>query len=162
MDLSILAFVGVNFVTALSGALFKPGDWYESLNKPAWRPPNAAFPIVWSVLYLMIAVSGWLVWRSASGDVLMIAMTAYGVQLVLNAVWSAIFFGLKRMRLALFELALLWLSILAMIVIFWPIDRLAALLLVPYLTWVSIAAVLNWTMIQLNPAHSEVRRVVAG
>jgi tryptophan-rich sensory protein len=149
--LTLLPFLGLNFLAALSGALFPPGEWYETLKKPSWRPPNWAFPVVWTVLYVMIAVSAWLVWTRAPAEALPLAMAAYGVQLVLNATWSWIFFGLKRMRLALAELGLLWLSILAMIVIFWPLDGLSALLLVPYLAWVTTAGYLNWTMIRLNP-----------
>ncbi len=154
MDLSFLAFLGLSFLAASSGGLFRPGDWYERLNKPSWRPPNAAFPIVWSVLYLLLAVAAWRVWEAAGPGGRATAMTAYGIQLVLNFVWSALFFGMRRMRLALAEVGLLWLSILAMILVFWPIDALAGVLLVPYLAWVSIAAFLNWTMIRLNPAEA--------
>ncbi len=151
MNLTLLAFVGLSFLAALSGAVFPPGRWYERLAKPAWRPPNWAFPLVWAVLYAMLAVSAWIVWETAPAEALPLAMTVYGLQLVLNAGWSAIFFGLKRMRLALVELCLLWLSILAMIVVFWPINVGAALLLVPYLAWVTTAGMLNLAMIRLNP-----------
>lgn len=151
MNLTLLAFVGLSFLAALSGAVFPPGRWYERLAKPAWRPPNWAFPLVWAVLYAMLAVSAWIVWETAPAEALPLAMTVYGLQLVLNAGWSAIFFGLKRMRLALAELCLLWLSILAMILVFWPISVGAALLLVPYLAWVTTAGFLNLAMIRLNP-----------
>lgn len=151
MDLSFWVILAINLVAASSGALFRPGDWYESLAKPWWRPPNAAFPIVWMILYLLITIATWRVWTRASGDEAGLAMTAFGVQLVLNAVWSAIFFGMRRMRLALLELGGLWLSIAAMIVIYQQTDFWAAVLLLPYLCWVSIAGLLNWTMIRLNP-----------
>jgi len=151
LDLSLLVFIGLNVCVAFSGAVFKPGEWYETLNKPAWRPPNAAFPIVWSILYLLIAVAAARVWETGEGPARDAAMVAYGVQLVLNAAWSALFFGMRRMRLALAELALLWLSIVAMIATFAEIDGVAALLLVPYLVWVSVAGMLNRAMIRLNP-----------
>lgn len=150
-DLVLLAFVAVNVAAATSGALFPPGRWYEGLAKPGWRPPNWAFPVVWTLLYAMIAVSGWLVWHAATAEQLPLALGLYGVQIVLNALWSWIFFGLRRMRLALAELGLLWLSIAAMIVTYWPIHAGAALLLVPYLAWVTAAGALNRAMVRLNP-----------
>lgn len=151
MDLSLLAFVALNLVCAVSGGIWKPGDWYERLNRPSWRPPNAAFPIMWAALYTMSAVAGWLVWSNASPGQLPLAMAVYGAQLVFNAAWSWLFFGLRLMRLALLDLVALWLSILAMAIVFWPISPLATLLVLPYLLWVTIAGVLNLTMIRLNP-----------
>jgi len=155
IDFALLGFVAVNVVAALSGAFFPPGAWYESLNKPPWRPPNWLFPVAWTALYAMIAVSGWLIWTAAPLEETWLALTIYSVQVVLNACWSAIFFGIKRMDLALAELCLLWLSIVAMIVTFYPISPLAAWLLVPYLVWVSFAGVLNFTMLRLNPRTAD-------
>ncbi|MEO1407183.1 MAG: TspO/MBR family protein, partial [Pseudomonadota bacterium] len=136
-----------------SGGLFKPGQWYESLNKPSWIPPNWAFPTVWSVLFLLNAVAGALAWEATgvgadSRD--LAPFVVYGVSLGLNFLWSALFFGLKRMNLALGEVALLWLSLVAQIAVFAPLSPIAALLGVPYLAWVTIAAFLNLRMIQLN------------
>lgn len=152
--MSLVAFLAVNFVAALSGAVFAPGEWYQRLRKPSWRPPQIAFPIVWTILYAMIAVAGWRVWNEAPAEALPLAMTVYGVQLALNAGWSAIFFGLKRMRLAFVELILLWISIAVMIVVFWPLDVLAAVLLLPYLAWVTAAGALNRAMMRLNPEYA--------
>lgn len=157
--MSLVVFLVLVFVAASSGALFSPGEWYERLAKPSWTPPKLAFPIVWTVLYVLIAVSGWLVWEAAPAEALPLAMSVWGVQLALNAGWSAVFFGLKQMRWALAELVLLWLAILATIVVFWPIDVLAAVLLLPYLAWVTTAGALNRAMIRLNP--DEDRRVLA-
>lgn len=150
----LLGFVLACTVVASSGALFRPGAWYESLRKPWWRPPNWLFGPAWTVLYIMIAVSGWLVWRKTGFAGAALPLTLYGVQLVLNAAWSGFFFGLRRMDLALVDVGLLWLSILGLIGLFAPIDGLAAWLLVPYLAWVSFAAFLNWTMLRLNPQAS--------
>ena len=147
---SLAVFLGLCFATASSGAFFRPGAWYESLRKPSWRPPNRLFPPVWTVLYILIAVSGWLVWRERGGQDVTSAMTVYGVQLVLNFLWSAFFFGMRRMDWALVDIALLWLSILVLVALFWPVSPLAALLLLPYLAWVSFAAYLNLTMLRLN------------
>jgi benzodiazapine receptor len=99
----------------------------------------------------MIAVSGWLVWTTTAPGERLVPMSVYGLQLVLNAVWSGIFFGMKRMKLALGEMALLWLSIAANIAVFWPVHKVAALMLVPYLAWVSFAFMLNRALVKLNP-----------
>lgn len=155
--LGLLGFVAACVAVASSGAVFKPGAWYEGLAKPWWRPPNWAFPVVWTILYLMIAVSGWLVWRKTGLSGAVLPFAVYGAQLILNAAWSGFFFGMRRMDLAFVDVVLLWLSIVAMIALFAPIDATAAWLLVPYLVWVSIAAFLNWTMIRLNPDAGGVR-----
>ena len=150
--LSLLPFVAVCFCAALSGAFFRPGDWYDGLAKPSWRPPNWLFPPAWSVLYVCIAVSGWLVWRTGSPGV-DFALGVYGAQLLLNAGWSAVFFGLRRPDWAFGELALLWLSIVATIAVFAPISTAAAALLAPYLAWVTFAGVLNLSMWRLNAPY---------
>ena len=152
-DLSYLTlggFVLAVMAAASSGALFKPDRWYRALKKPSWNPPDWVFGAGWSVLYLMIAVSGWLVWENASDSQLLIPMAAYAIQLILNAVWSGLFFGLKNPALALFELVLLWLAILANILLFHPVSSLAAWLLVPYLLWVTFAGALNTAVWRLN------------
>lgn len=141
-------FFGLVFAAAASGAIFKPGAWYDTLQKPSWNPPDWAFPVVWSVLYIMIAVAGVLIWRAEGFGV---AMAFWGAQLVLNAVWSALFFGVKRMDWAFFEVCLLWLSIVGFIAVAWPVSSTAALLFVPYLVWVTIAATLNRTVWRMNP-----------
>lgn len=149
--IAVAVFVGLNFVAASSGGAFKPGPWYASLNKPSWTPPNLAFPIVWGLLFALNAWAGWLVWETV-GTGSPLAFGLYVGSLVLNAGWSWLFFGRRRMDLALIDVALLWLSLAAVIVVFWSLRPFAALLLIPYLTWVTIASLLNWRMIQLNPA----------
>jgi tryptophan-rich sensory protein len=127
------------------------------LAKPSWRPPNWLFAPVWTVLYLMIAVSGWLVWREAGVAGAKIPLTVYAIQLVLNAAWTPIFFGLHRPDLAFFEIVLIWLSIVATILLFYPIHAGAAWLLVPYLGWVTFAAALNFAIWSLNPTTTQGR-----
>ena len=156
--LSLLPFLAACFVAALSGALFRPGDWYEHLAKPRWRPPNWLFPPAWSVLYVCIAVAGWLVWRQG-GDAASPALAVYGVQLLFNAGWSAVFFGLRRVDWAFGELLLLWLSIAATIAVFAPISTAAALLLAPYLAWVTFAGALNLSIWQLNRVRRKSERL---
>lgn len=148
--LSLAPFLGACFAAASSGALFKPGAWYEGLRKPWWRPPNWLFPPAWAALFLMIAISGWLVWRAAGWAGAAMPLGIWVAQLVVNFAWSALFFGLRRMDLALADLILLWLGILATIIAFAPVSQTAALLLLPYLAWVTFAGVLNWKMWQLN------------
>jgi translocator protein len=149
--LGLGVFILACVATASSGALFRPGAWYESLRKPWWRPPNWLFGPAWTVLYLMIAASGWLVWREAGLAGAGLPLALYAAHLLINAAWSGFFFGMRRMDLALVDVALLWLSIAGMIRLFHPISTTAAWLLVPYLGWVSFAAYLNLTMLRLNP-----------
>lgn len=146
--LILLGFILFSGLIAASGIVFKPGTWYQGLTKPSWTPPNRAFPIVWSVLYLLIAISGWLVWREAG-----FVIIPFGIflgQMILNFLWSMLFFGRRRPDLAFLDITLLALAIAVNILAFWPYSRTAALLLVPYLAWVCVAAALNLKVWQLN------------
>ena len=116
--------------------------WYPSLDRPSWRPPDEAFGPVWTALYAGNAVSAWLVWRAGPREARP-ALTLYGAQLALNAAWPLLFFGLKRPGLALVEIALLWVAIVTTVAAFARRHRVAALLLVPYLAWVTLAMALN-------------------
>lgn len=128
---------------AASATMFPPDDWYRSLNRPPLTPPGWLFGPVWTFLYIMIAVAGWLVWESRDSG-RKSALAVYGVQLLLNFGWSAIFFGLHLPGLAMLEIVCLWASIVATIAMFRPHSRTAARLLVPYLLWVSFATYLNF------------------
>lgn len=146
----LLGFIAACFFAALTGALFRPGDWYERLAKPAWRPPNRLFAPVWTFLYLTIAISGWLVWREAGFAGAALPLAIYALQLGLNAAWTPIFFGLHRTDLGFLDIVFVWLSIIATIALFFPIHAGAALLLLPYLAWVTFAAALNFAVWRLN------------
>lgn len=148
LDWSLVVFIVLVVVAASSGVLFKPGAWYAGLRKPVWTPPNWLFGPVWSVLYVMIAVAGWLVWRADASNP---AIWLWGAQLVVNATWSGIFFGMRRMDLAFFDILLLWLLVAAFIVTASAVSTTAALLFVPYLIWVTIAGALNLTVWRMNP-----------
>lgn len=150
-DWTFIIFVLLVIAMASSGALFRPGDWYEGLRKPGWTPPNWLFGPVWSVLYIMIAIAGWLIWRADPHGP---AMWLWGVQLVLNGIWSWLFFGRHRMDLAFYEVSLMWLTIAAFILAAYPASALAALLFVPYLIWVTIAATLNLSVWRLNSVQA--------
>jgi tryptophan-rich sensory protein len=149
--LVLLGFIAACLLAALTGAVFRPGDWYERLIKPSWRPPNQLFAPVWSVLYLMIAISGWLIWRQAGFVGTTPPLAIYALQLVLNAAWTPLVFGLHRIDLGFFDIVLVWLSIVATIVLFYPIHLVAAMLLLPYLAWITFAAALNFALWRLNP-----------
>lgn len=150
---SILGLVGwlvVVFAAAGVGSRFLPGAWYASLVKPSWTPPNAVFAPVWTVLYAAMGVAAWLVWRRAGFGGAGSALALFAVQLVLNALWSYLFFGLHRVGFALLDIVVLWIAILAVTVLFWRVDRRAGLLLVPYLAWVGYASALNLALWRLN------------
>ena len=154
MDISemlvLMGFVGACFLAAATGASFPPGDWYERLAKPPWRPPNWLFGPAWAILYLTIAVSGWLVWRTAGLAGAVLPLAIYLVQLVLNAAWTPIFFGLHRPDLAFIE-------IVAAVVVDrgdhggFPSRQCSGCLAAAALSlWVTFAAALNFTVWRLN------------
>jgi benzodiazapine receptor len=126
------------------------GGWYATLLKPSWTPPNWVFGPVWSLLYLAMAVAAWMVWRQVGFPRAAAALNLFAVQLVLNVCWSAIFFGAHRLALAFAEILLLWLLILATMIAFRPLSRVAAWLMAPYLVWVAFAAMLNFSIWRLN------------
>ena len=149
----LLGFVLSCLVAAAVGGAVTAGavrTWYPTLRKPSWNPPARLFGPVWSVLYLMMAIAAWLVWRTRDAADVRFALGLFGVQLALNVLWSVLFFGLRRPGWALVDIALLWLGIVATAVAFWPQDPLGSVLLLPYLTWVSFAAALNGSIFRLN------------
>jgi benzodiazapine receptor len=146
---SLILFILVTAAAAVVASRFRPGAWYESLAKPPWTPPNGIFAPVWSLLYLAVAIAGWLVWRKESGASLPLAI--WIGQLFLNAAWSWLFFGLHRPALALADIVALFLLILAFILLAAPVSRGAALLFVPYGVWVLFATALNASIVLLNP-----------
>lgn len=149
--LALAAFLALCVATAVPGIVFRPGQWYANLNQPSWRPPNALFGPVWLVLYIMIAVAGWLVWREAGIAGAALPLALYLLQLALNAAWSWLAFRRRRLELAAVDMAALWLAILATILAFQPISTTAAWLLAPYLAWVTFALALNVKLWRLNP-----------
>jgi tryptophan-rich sensory protein len=146
----LVGFLIVAFLPATMGALFPPGDWYEELAKPDWRPPNWIFAPAWTLLYLTIGVAGWLIWQRVGFAGARLAFIVFFLQLILNAAWTPLFFGLHRPDLAFVEIVVLWLSILATIALFYPIVPAAGLLLLPYLAWVTFASALNFAIWRLN------------
>lgn len=132
---------------AAAGALFRPGDWYAGLKKPRWTPPDWLFPVIWAFLYVAMAVAAA---RIAALPLTGQALGLWTVQITINTLWSGVFFGLRKMALGGIVIAALWLALAATIVAFWAHDRIAALLLAPYLAWVTLALALNLSVWWLN------------
>ncbi|MBD3268324.1 tryptophan-rich sensory protein [bacterium] len=150
---SLLAFLLLSFAVqaAASWVTFTSvTDWYPTLTLPSWRPPGWAFGPVWTLLYTLIGVSGWLVWLERDKKPIRIPMTVFGMQLAVNCAWSFLFFGLKNPALAFVDIVLLWGSILAMIITFSRVRFLAGALQFPYLLWVSYALTLNAAIAWMN------------
>jgi translocator protein len=146
--LSLIVFFALVGAAALAGAQFGPGVWYQSLAKPPWTPPSWLFAPVWTVLYIAIAIAGWLAWREARA-LPSLPLIAWATQLALNAMWPWVFFGLQRPALALGVILLLVLAIIAFVIT--VNSRLAARLFLAYALWVSFAAALNFEIARLNP-----------
>jgi benzodiazapine receptor len=149
----VVAIVIPLVVGGLGGAVTAPSiaTWYQGLNKPAWNPPNWVFGPVWTLLYILMGVAAWLVWRQGWGNPqVQVALAIFGIQLLLNLFWSLIFFGLRSPGWAVLEIVVLWGFILATAVQFYRLETIAGLLLIPYQLWVTFAAALNVAVWQLN------------
>ena len=149
----LVAWLIVSFIAAGIGgaASIQAGAFYDQLIRPEWAPPAWIFGPVWTALYALMGIAAWLIWRIAGFRAARIALTLFLVQLVLNALWSWLFFGWRLGALAFVDIVLLWALIVATLVAFWRITPLAGALLVPYLLWVSFACALNYSVWQLNP-----------
>jgi translocator protein len=145
-----IAWLAVVFLAAWIGSRFLPDEWYRNIKKPSWNPPNWLFAPVWTLLYVLMAVSAWLVWRQYGFQPASLPLALFLVQLALNAAWTWLFFGRHRPDLALVEIAVFWALLLATILSFWGLNPLAGAILLPYLAWTSFAAFLNFTIWRLN------------
>lgn len=153
-SLKLVACIIISESAGIIGSLFTTPSidgWYEGIIKPSFNPPNWVFGPVWTTLFALMGCSLYLVWKKGfeRKDV-RIAVGIFAVQLILNTLWSIIFFGIHNIALALIEIVILWLAIFATIISFAKISRLAAWLLVPYIAWVSFAMYLNYTLWILN------------
>jgi tryptophan-rich sensory protein len=147
--ISIGLSLSVGFVGGLATAS-SVDSWYQSLDKPSWTPPDMLFGPVWTVLYILMGIAAWLVWKRAGDRMIHRPLAFYALQLLLNACWSFIFFGLRNPGAALIEIFFLWAAIVITITLFARVDRKAAWLLAPYLAWVSFAVALNFAIWRLN------------
>lgn len=150
-NLMLIFFLAICFLAAwMGGQATYPSipTWYAQLQKPSFNPPNQIFGPVWTLLYAMMAVAAWLVWKKVGW--VFSAFSFFFLQLAANTLWSILFFGMHRPDLALIDIAILWLLIGTTLFSFWKIDVKAAWLLVPYWLWVSFASVLNYFIWKLN------------
>ena len=151
--LGLAVFIAICFTVARIGSLLTTpslSGWYAGLQKPSWNPPSWVFGPVWSLLYLSMAIAGWLVWREHGGRGIAIPLVLFSVQLALNCAWSGLFFALRLPWIAFAEIVVLWCAILATLISFWRVLPLAGWLLAPYLAWVTFAAALNLTLAKMN------------
>jgi len=151
--IGLIVFVVLCFTAAWLGSSVttpKIGSWYASLTKPSFNPPNWIFGPVWSALYLSMAVAAWLVWRQKGWNDAKGPLSLFGIQLGLNIGWSWIFFGMENPAFAFVEILLLWAVITATMLAFWRRSLFAGMLFVPYIAWVTFAAVLNCAIWHLN------------
>lgn len=151
--LGLAGWLAVACAAAAVGAAasIEAGPFYAELARPAWAPPGSVFGPVWTVLYALMGVAAWLVWRRGGFRAARGALTLFLLQLVPNALWSWLFFAWHRGALAFGDVLLLWLLVLATLIAFWRVRPLAGALLVPYLAWVSFATILSRAIWRLNP-----------
>lgn len=153
---SILGLIGWIAITAVAAAVASIAttnsrEFYASLQRPAWAPPGSAFGPVWTVLYLLMAIAAWMVWRARNFVGARVALMLFVVQLVLNAFWTWLFFAWHQGALAFVEIILLWIAVAMTMNLFRRVRPMAGTLLIPYLAWVSFAAVLTYAMWKANP-----------
>ncbi|MCL6305450.1 TspO/MBR family protein [Pseudomonas syringae] len=130
-----------------TGIIFKPGAWYESLEKPSFTPPDWAFPVAWATIYLLLAWAGYRLTLIPGSE---IVLALWAAQIALNTLWTPVFFGANRLVAAMVILVLLWIVVAAMIVMALQLDIITGLILFPYLVWLSVAAALNFSILRHN------------
>jgi translocator protein len=150
----LVGWLAVVFAAAAVGAVASVDatSFYAQLVRPVWAPPASAFGPVWSALYLLMGLAAWMVWRNLGADRLRFALILFISQLCANALWSWLFFAWRNGAVAFAEVLILLALIGTTIVVFWRISRLAAILMLPYFAWVTLATALTWTVWQRNPA----------
>jgi len=152
--LKLLASIIVCQLAGFIGSLFTTpaiSTWYVTLDKLPFTPPNWVFAPAWVTLYTLMAISLFLVWRKGlNSSKVKLAMSVFAIQLVLNALWSAMFFGLRSPMAGLVTINILWIAILVTIVLFLKVSRIAGFLLIPYILWVSFATILNFSIVLLS------------
>jgi len=148
MDWFVFAlFMAASFTAATTGSLFPPDQWYKDLTKPSWTPPNWLFPIAWTILYV---ASAYAATRIAMHEDNAVPMGFWAFQIAANTLWTPIFFGLKKLGLAMIGITVLWIAVAGTMISFFALDQIAGLLFVPYLIWVSYAAALNFNIWRTN------------
>jgi len=151
--IGLLVWLAISFAASGIGAMasIRAAPFYGQLIQPGWAPPSSVFGPVWAILYALMGIAAWLVWRAGSLRATRAALSLFLLQLAVNALWTWLFFAWSQGALAFADIVLLWLLVVATAVSFWRIRPLAGALLIPYLLWVSFAAALNFSIWQLNP-----------
>ncbi|MDC0987415.1 tryptophan-rich sensory protein [Alphaproteobacteria bacterium] len=150
---SLFAFIVICLIiSGIGGAITASSveTWYQALEKPIFNPPDWVFAPVWTLLYIIMGIAAWRVWRLRSFEATGKALGVFALQLGFNLAWSFLFFGLQRIDLALVEIVILLVAIIVNAIMFWRIDRLAGLMLMPYIAWVTYATILNASLWLLN------------
>ena len=150
----LLGWIVITFIASAFGAVasIQAKEFYRQLNQPSWAPPSWLFGPVWTLLYTLMAIAVWLVWRNGGLRQNRAAIVLFLLQLAFNAVWSWLFFAWRLGGLAFADILVLWILVATTVILFWRTSRTGASLLVPYLAWVTFAAVLNVSVWQLNPS----------
>ncbi len=147
----LVAVLWVSAVSVLGQMLTDLGPWYRALRQPEWKPPDWAFGVIWTSIFVLLVVAGVMAWRRTANAAQRVQLLAlFGINSMLHVLWSLLFFTVKRPDWSMWELPLLWLSIVALIVTIWRLSKVASLLLLPYLIWVTIAGFLNYENVVLN------------
>jgi translocator protein len=146
-----LTYLGACAAAGATGAMIRPGEWYDSLKKPSWTPPPFVFPLVWTTLYVLISIAGMRIALAAGNQN---AVALWSLQIALNTLWTPVYFGLHRIRAAMGVMVCLWAAVAACTWTFFGVDFWAGLLFLPYLVWVTIAGALNFTTLRLNPTQA--------
>jgi tryptophan-rich sensory protein len=145
--MTLLIFLLACAAAATTGVIFKPGEWYASLNKPRFTPPNWAFPLAWTVIYLLLAWAGYRLTLIPGSQVV---LALWAAQIALNTLWTPVFFGAHQVFAAMVILVLLWLVVAVMVVMALRLDVITGLILFPYLVWLCVAAALNFSILRNN------------
>jgi benzodiazapine receptor len=145
--MTFLIFLVACGAAASTGIIFKPGEWYQSLNKPGFTPPNWMFPVAWTTIYLLLAWAGYRLTLIPGSEVV---LALWAAQIALNTLWTPVFFGAHRIFAGMVIIALLWLVVAVMLVAALRLDALTGLIFLPYLAWLSVAAALNFSILRNN------------
>lgn len=152
--LGLLGWLAVSFAAASLGgfASANAGDFYQQLTRPAWAPPSWLFAPVWTLLYLLMGIAAWLVWRERGFRKAPFTLSLFLIQLGVNALWTWLFFVWHLGAMAFYEILILWALIVCTLIAFWRVRAIAGALMAPYLAWVTLAAALTYAVWQANPA----------
>ena len=151
--LKFLIFILICLAVGGIGSIFTSSSvstWYTTLNQPSFNPPNWVFAPVWNILFILMGYAWYLIWQSKKTKQRRIAILIFILQLLLNILWSALFFGARNPLYALIEIFILWIVICITIIAFWKINKTAGILLLPYIAWVTFATILNFAYVLLN------------